>query len=73
MRRSPRSLRIASNHSDLTHFGGIRFFHDFLRLLQFRDFLARHLVYPKGNYRYSLAQMPAIHGWAETSCIASIS
>jgi len=40
----------------LTHFGGIYFFHEFLRVLQFRDFLARHLVYPRRNHRYSLSQ-----------------
>jgi hypothetical protein len=40
----------------LTHFGGIFFFHEFLRVLQFRDFLARHLAYPR-NGRYSVSQM----------------
>jgi hypothetical protein len=41
----------------LTHFGGIYFFHEFLRVLQFRNFLARHLAYPRRNQRYSLSQM----------------
>jgi hypothetical protein len=36
MRRSPRNLRIACNHAGLTHFGGIFFFHEFMRVLQFR-------------------------------------
>ena len=57
MRRSPRNLRIACNHRGLTHFGGAYFFHEFLRLLQFRDFLARHLAYPRRNYRYTVSQM----------------
>lgn len=57
MRRSPRNLRIACNHAGLTHFGGVHFFHEFLRLLQFREFLTRHLVYPRRNHRYSLAQI----------------
>ena len=57
MRRSPRNLRIACNHKGLTHFGGVYFFHEFLRVLQFRDFLARHLHYPRRNQRYSTSQM----------------
>ncbi len=57
MRRSPRNLKIACNHTGLTHFGGAYFFHEFLRVLQFRDFLARHLVYPRRNCRYTVPQM----------------
>jgi len=57
MRRSPRNLRIACNHAGLTHFGGVYFFHEFLQVLQFRDFLARHLAYPRRNRRYSISQM----------------
>jgi hypothetical protein len=57
MRRSPRNLRIACNHAGLTHFGGIYFFHEFLRVLQFRHFLARQLVYPRRNSRYTVPQM----------------
>jgi hypothetical protein len=57
MRRSPRNLKIACNHAGLTHFGGIYFFHEFLRVLQFRHFLAQHLDYPRRNSRYSVPQM----------------
>lgn len=57
MRRSPRNLRITFNHKGLTHFGGIYFFHEFLRVMQFRDFLARHLRYPRRHQRYSTSQM----------------
>ena len=57
MRRSPRNLRIACDHRGLTHFGGVYFFHEFLQLLQLRDFLARHLSYPRRNHCYSLSQM----------------
>ena len=57
MRRSPRNLRIACNHKGLTHFGGVYFFHEFLRMLQLRHFLARHLGYPRRNHRYSVPQM----------------
>ena len=57
MRRSPRSLRIACNHRGLTHFGGAYFFHEFLRVLQLRDFLARQAPYTRRNHRYSVSQM----------------
>ena len=57
MRRAPRNLRIACDHKGLTHYGGAYFFHEFLQVLQVRDFLARHLTYPRRNHRYSLSQM----------------
>jgi hypothetical protein len=57
MRRSPKNLRIAFNHRGLTHYGGIFFFHEFTRVLQLRDFLARHLTYGRPRYDYSLSQM----------------
>src|SRR2546426_11280707 len=57
MRRSPRNLRIACDHRGLTHFGGIHFFHEFLRVLQLRRFLTQNLEYPRRNHRYSLSQM----------------
>jgi DDE family transposase len=56
-RRGPRNLRIACDHSGLTHFGGIHFFHEFLQVLQVRRFLTQNLDYPRRNQRYSLAQM----------------
>ena len=57
MRRSPRNLFVACNHRGLTHFGGAYFFHEFLRVLQLREFLARHVPYPRRNHRYSVSQM----------------
>jgi hypothetical protein len=45
MRRSPRNVRIACNHRGLTNFGGAYFFHEFVRVLQLREFLARHVPY----------------------------
>jgi len=57
MRHSPRKLRLACDHKGLTHFGGIYFFREFLRVLQFRNFLAHQLTYPRRNRRYSLSQM----------------
>jgi hypothetical protein len=41
----------------LTHFGGVYFFHEFLRVLQVRRFLTQNLDYARRNQRYSLAQM----------------
>src|SRR6266481_6404159 len=57
MRYSPRNIKIACDHRGLTHFGGIYFFHEFLRMLQLRNFLATPLTYPRRNNRYHLSQM----------------
>jgi Transposase DDE domain group 1 len=57
VRRSPRNLKIACNHSGLTHYGGIYFFHEFIRVLQLRHWLYRKLNYPRRNQRYSLSQI----------------
>src|SRR6058998_67640 len=54
---SPRNIRIACNHAGLTHYGGVYFFHEFLRVLRFRHFLATRLTYPRRNSRYHLSQM----------------
>jgi len=57
VRRSPRNLELTCDHVGLTHFGGTYFLHEFIRVLQLRDFLARHLTYPRRNSDYSLSQM----------------
>ena len=57
MRHAPRNLRLACDHKGLTHFGGIYFFREFLRVLQLRNFLSQHLTYHRRNHRYSLSQM----------------
>jgi hypothetical protein len=57
VRRSPRNLTVACNHKGLTHFGGIYFFHEFLRVLHVRELLTRRLTYPRRNHRYSVSQM----------------
>ena len=57
MKYSPRSIKIACEHAGLTHFGGAFFFHEFIRVLQLRNFLARHLQYPRRNNHYRLSQM----------------
>jgi hypothetical protein len=57
VRRSPKSVRIAYNHTGLTHFGGVHLFHEFLRVLHFRDFLAQQIRYFRRNRDYSVSQM----------------
>src|SRR5467141_5036014 len=57
MRHAPRNLRLACDHKGLTHFGGIYFFREFLRMLRLRNFLSQHLTYFRRNHRYSLSQM----------------
>lgn len=54
---SPRNVRIACDHQGLTHFGGIHFFHEFLRVLQFRHCLSRAMRYPRPRHRYPISQM----------------
>ena len=57
MRYSPRNIEIAFGHAGLTHYGGILFFNQFVRMLQLRRFLTRHLRYPRRNHDYKLSQM----------------
>ena len=47
MRYSPRNIEIAFGHAGLTHYGGVLFFGEFIRMLQLRRFLTRHLRYPR--------------------------
>ena len=54
---SPRNIKLACNHRSLTHFGGVHLFHEFLRVLHFRDFLAQKIRYPRRNRDYSVSQM----------------
>lgn len=57
MRCSPRNIKIACNHSGLTHYGGIFFFQEFLRVLRFRHLLARHLPDFRPHHNYCLSQI----------------
>jgi len=57
LRRSPRNVRITYNHGALTHFGGVHLFHEFLRVLHLRDFLAQQIRYPRRNRDYSVSQI----------------
>lgn len=57
MMRLPRNIKIACNNSGLTHYGGILFFQEFLRMLQFRRFLAQRLEDFRSHHGYSLSQM----------------
>jgi len=53
----PRNIKVACNHSGLTHYGGMFFFQEFLRVLQFRRCLAQHVVDFRPHHDYSLSQM----------------
>lgn len=57
MRRSPKNLQIACNHAGLTHFGGVCFFQEFLKVLQLRHTLTQNLEYPRPRNHYSMPQM----------------
>jgi hypothetical protein len=63
MRRSPRNVTIAFGHAGLTHYGGAFFLHEFLRVLQIRNFLAHHLKWDRRNSDYSLSQMVLALTW----------
>ena len=69
MQYLPRNIKIACNNSGLTHYGGIFFFQEFLRVLQFRRLLARHLPDFRNHHDYRLSQMtlallyPIIRAW----------
>jgi len=57
MRYSPRNIEIAFGHAGLTHYGGVLFVGEFIRMLQLRRFLTRRLRYPRRNQDYQLSQM----------------
>jgi hypothetical protein len=57
MMRLPKNIKIACNNSGLTHYGGILFFQEFLRVLQFRRFLAQRVEDFRSHHDYSLSQM----------------
>ena len=57
MQYLPRNIKIACNNRGLTHYGGICFFQEFLRVLQFRNLLARHLPDFRLHHDYRLSQM----------------
>ena len=53
----PRNIKITCNHRGLTHYGGILFFQEFLRVLQFRHFLALRLKDFRIHNDYPLSQI----------------
>src|SRR3984893_6186803 len=63
MRYTPRNVKLAFNHAGLTHYGGSFFLHEFLRVLQIRHFLARHLDWHRRNSDYTLSQMVLALSW----------
>jgi hypothetical protein len=57
MRRSARSVLISCSDAGFTHFGGVFFLQEFLRVMQIRRYLAQNLTYPRRNSRYTISQM----------------
>ena len=55
--KSPRSVKIACNHRGLSHFGGSYFFHEFVRVMHLRHFLAEQIRFSRRNRDYSVSQM----------------
>jgi len=55
--KSPRSVKIACNHRGLSHFGGSYFFHEFVRVLHLRHFLAEQIRYSRRHRDYRVSQM----------------
>lgn len=53
----PRNIKIVCNNKGLTHYGGILFFQEFLRVLQFRRCLAQRVEDFRPHHDYSLSQM----------------
>ena len=53
----------------MTRYGGAFFFHEFIRVLQLRRFITRHLGYRRRHSHYELSQMllaliyPMVLGW----------
>src|SRR5437660_10588773 len=57
MKYIPRNVRLAYKHRGLTHFCCTYFLHEFIRVLQLRDYLSRRLAYHRRNGDYSVSQM----------------
>lgn len=57
MRRGPRNLKIAFTDKAQTHFGGIYFLHEFVRLLQLQNRMAHAIKEKRPRTRYTVSQM----------------
>lgn len=57
MPRGPKNLKITFTDKAQTHFGGIYFLHEFVRLLQLQDRMARAIKDARPRTRYSVSQM----------------
>lgn len=53
----PKNLKIAFTDKAQTHFGGIYFLHEFVRLLQLQDRMARTIKDARPRTRYTVSQM----------------
>ena len=65
---SPRNIRIACDHAGLTHYGGVYFLHEFLRVL--RLFRLPHSTLAHSRDR--LCRIARIHGHSATSYFSAI-
>jgi hypothetical protein len=57
MPRGPRRLAITFGAKNLTHYGGVYLLHRFLSRIGFKAAVARHVVLPQRNHRYSVGEM----------------
>lgn len=57
MTRLPKNIQIAFNNKGLTHYAGIYFFQEFLRVLQFKRCLAQQVGDFRPHHDYSLSQI----------------
>src|SRR3990167_483786 len=57
MPRGPRKLAVQFGAASLTHYGGVYLLHRFLSRLGFKDAVARHVLVPQRNNRYSAGEM----------------
>lgn len=63
MRRSPQNVTITFDDAGMTHYGSAFFLHQFVRVLQIRNFLAHNLKWDCRNSDNSLSQMVLALAW----------
>ena len=57
MPRGPRKLAIQFGAATLTHYGGVYLLHRFVSRLGFKESVARHVLVPQRNNRYTIGEM----------------
>jgi hypothetical protein len=56
MRYGPKNLKISFTGNHLTHFGGVYLLAQFLKQIQLRRLLSRHMTFAQRNTRYTVAE-----------------